>query len=231
MNPNNNKSSLNLWLDILLLLALLMVYEHHATGIIIHEWLGISIGLVSIVHILLHWKWITCVTRKFFTKMASEHRLKYILNVFIFISFSTILFAGLMMSRSVLPFLGIKVAETPFWRWLHFTSVDITVWLVAIHIALNWRWILNAFKQYILNPVRQLTARNPVSQLVQSQIVSERKRNCRESSGTRGNLPGKARQAPRGKAERLQSERERRQESRSPPDRGPPGARACAWPP
>jgi hypothetical protein len=151
----SNKSSVNLGLDILLLIALLTVYEQHGTGIAIHEWLGISIGFAAIVHILLHWKWITCITRKFFAKMASGQRLKFVLNLLIFISFSTIIFAGLMMSRSALPSLGIKIAETHFWRWLHFTSVDITIWLVAFHIALNWKWILNAIKHHIVSPLKQ----------------------------------------------------------------------------
>jgi len=58
-----NKTVLNLLLDTGLLLTLFLMYEVKATGEAIHEWLGVGIALVMIVHILLHWQWVLTVTQ------------------------------------------------------------------------------------------------------------------------------------------------------------------------
>lgn len=151
-----SKTTLNLLLDIGLLLILFLVYEVKATGEAIHEWLGVAIALVMIVHILLHWQWVVTITRRFFAKLKAEPRFQYILNIGIFIGFTTIIFTGLMISRSVLPLIGLQGSNSQFWKWLHFQSADVTFVLAALHIALHWQWIVNAIKRHLILPVRQL---------------------------------------------------------------------------
>jgi hypothetical protein len=146
MLRNNNKRPANLLIDVILLIVLLLSYEHHATGIILHEWFGIAIATILIVHILFHWKWISCMIMNFFRENAKGQRLKFALNILIFTGFTTIIFSGLMISKSILPSLGIERTQSHFWRWLHFLSVDIMIWLIAIHIALSWSWIIRTFK-------------------------------------------------------------------------------------
>lgn len=151
-----SKTALNLFLDVALLLVLFLVYEVKATGEAIHEWLGLGIALVMIVHILLHWEWVVSITRRFFAQMKTEPRLRYILNAAIFIGFVTIIFTGLMISRTVLPLIGLQGTNSQFWKWLHFQAADVTFTLTALHIALHWQWIVNAVKRYLILPVRQL---------------------------------------------------------------------------
>ena len=155
MFPNHCRSfpRLNLWIDILLLIVFLMVFESRATGITVHEWLGIVIMVGSIIHILLHWRWITCAFSRFLGKLSMEIRLKFIIDMLIFIGFTSILLSGLLISRAILPSLGFRENHSPFWPWLHHFSVDITLFLVALHIAMSWRWIVRHVKKYILVPM------------------------------------------------------------------------------
>lgn len=149
-----SKTKINLMLDIALFLVFLVVYEAKATGEVVHEWLGVGIVAVILLHILLHWQWVVHITQRFFQKIESESRINYIVNMVIFISFTTIIFSGLMISRSVLPFFGLAAPDTPFWRMLHSLASDITLGLVALHIALHWQWLANALKRYGIAPVR-----------------------------------------------------------------------------
>lgn len=149
-----SKTKINLSVDIALFLIFLVVYEAKATGEVVHEWLGVGIVAVIILHILLHWQWVVNITRRFFQQLKTEPRINYILNAVLFISFTTIIFSGLMISRSVLPFFGLAAPDTPFWKMLHSLASDITLGLVALHIALHWQWLANAVKRYAITPVR-----------------------------------------------------------------------------
>jgi thiamine transporter ThiT len=38
----------------------------------VHDWSGIIMGLLVLVHLLLHRKWISCMTRQFFNKKEEK---------------------------------------------------------------------------------------------------------------------------------------------------------------
>jgi hypothetical protein len=156
-----SRTKLNLLLDIALLLIFAVTYQAKATGLTLHEWLGVGIGAVIISHILLHWQWVVAITKKFFKKLTAEPRVNYVINAAIFVSFTTAIFSGLMISHSVLPFIGLEAADSGFWKMLHFTSADVTVWLSALHVALHWRWIVDAVKRYVVAPVGQRLGPKP----------------------------------------------------------------------
>ena len=154
-----SKTGINLIVDVILFLVFLVVYQEKATGITWHEWLGVGIVAVIVTHILLNWQWVVSITKRFFQKLHAEPRLDYVVDLGISIGFTTVIFSGLMMSRSVLPFFGLEAASSSLWKTLHATSADVTVWLTALHVALHWRWIVNAVKRYALAPVGQFFRR------------------------------------------------------------------------
>jgi len=150
----NHRTKTNLWVDILIFIVFLIVYEEKATGTTIHEWIGIAIGLVFIVHIILHWKWLLVNTQLFLHRMRTESRINYVLDILIFFGFTTIIFTGIMISESFLPTFGIKTLRSHYWQEIHSVSVNFTLFLVAIHFALHWKWIVNNFKRFIIGPIK-----------------------------------------------------------------------------
>ncbi len=148
------KTKTNLLVDILILIVFLIVYEEEATGTVIHEWLGIAIGLIFIIHIILHWTWLVVNTKLFLHRMRNESRINYVLDVLIFIGFTTVIFSGIMISESFLPTFGMKTGRSHFWQEIHVVSVDITLFLTALHFAMHWKWIVNNFKRYIISPLK-----------------------------------------------------------------------------
>ncbi len=147
---NINKT--NLLLDIAVFIAFLFAMDPRTTGIAIHEWLSIAFGAAMIVHLLLHWKWIVTVTQRFFRKIATKARLNYVLNVLFFIDMTLVIFTGIMISEAALPALGIRLQENFTWRFLHSFTADFSVVILGLHTALHWKWIVDSFKRYLIQP-------------------------------------------------------------------------------
>ncbi|MBK8988346.1 MAG: DUF4405 domain-containing protein [Chloroflexi bacterium] len=139
----------NLWVNLAIVSGFLVALQPHLTGMAIHEWLSLALAGAFLTHILLHWRWVYQTTRRFFSKLARQSRINFILNLVLLTAFTLIIFSGLMISEEVLPFLGLQGTHGGGWKWLHTTSADAVVWLVGLHIALHWKWIVSASKKYL----------------------------------------------------------------------------------
>ncbi len=147
------KNLINLSLDALIFIAFLVATAPRFTGIAVHEWLSIAFGAAIVTHLLLHWQWIIGVTRHFFGQAQWRARINYVLNTLFFIDMTIILFTGLMISEAALPLLGIRIAPDRTWRLLHGLASDAGVFILALHVALHWQWLVNALKRHILKPL------------------------------------------------------------------------------
>jgi cytochrome b len=153
-----NRNTVNLFVDITIFLAFLVAMAPHFSGMAVHEWLGISFGAAIVTHLLLHWQWLVEVTKRFFSKAQWSARINYMLNALLFIDVTTIIFTGLMISKSALPALGITLSTGGAWRSIHGFSADLFMVLIGLHVALHWQWIFNSVKRLV---VRQPAARLP----------------------------------------------------------------------
>ena len=141
----------NLLVDLLIVSGFLFASQPHLTGMAIHEWLSLGLAVGFLTHVLLHWRWIYATTRRLFGRMARQSRINYVLNLALLVAFALIFFSGLMISEEILPLVGLQGVHGGAWKWLHTTAADAVVWLVALHIALHWRWIVNAAKKYLFD--------------------------------------------------------------------------------
>ncbi|NTW98097.1 MAG: DUF4405 domain-containing protein [Oscillochloris sp.] len=149
--PNRNLT--NLVIDIAIFVAFLVAMAPHFSGMTIHEWLGVAFGATILSHLVLHWQWIVQVTKRFFSKLQWSARLNYALNALLFIDITVIIFTGLMISEQVLPIFGLTAAHGGAWKMLHSQSADISVYLVGLHVALHWQWIVNMVKRFVITPL------------------------------------------------------------------------------
>ena len=142
-----NRNTTNLVVDSVIFLIFLVVEAPHFSGLPAHEWLGIAIGAGVITHVLLHWQWIIEISRRFFGKAQVLARINYVLNLLLFITITTIIFTGLMISQTVMPLLGITVSQNHMWRGVHTAAAGLFIGLIALHVALHWQWVVNLLRR------------------------------------------------------------------------------------
>lgn len=151
----------NLVIDSLIFAAFLLMESPNLSGNTIHEWLGIALLATIVVHLLLHWSWITSVGKTFFKKLWHSSRLKFMLDILVFLSIITVSLSGLMISKTALPLLGITLGEAGgVWKELHKLAADASVLLIGLHFALNWKVVVAMFKKYVFSPIGRLFHQN-----------------------------------------------------------------------
>ena len=148
-----NRSKVNLMIDFVIFLGFLIGSAPHFTGMAIHEWLGLAFGAGIVTHLLLHWQWVVETSKRIFSKLPGKTRINYILNIALFIAVTLIAFTGVMISETALPALGITLSENHAWTMVHKLSADISVFLIGLHVALHWQWIVDAARRYIVAPI------------------------------------------------------------------------------
>ncbi len=157
--PRGMSRTHKLWIvDVTLFALFLLVMNVPLTGIAIHEWLGIAIGVGLVVHLVQHGNWLATVTQRFLNATSLMNRLNYVMTGLLFVAFSSIIVSGLVISEAAMPWLGVATASSVFWLWLHLISVNFVLLLTALHIALNWRWIANSFDRLVTKPFQARAA-------------------------------------------------------------------------
>jgi uncharacterized protein DUF4405 len=141
------RTRLDFWLDGLLLVAYTLAYSLGFTGIAVHEWLGIGLGVVLLVHLTLHWDWVIRTTQKLLRGNGRE-RFIWLVNLLLLVSMTLCIASGILISEVALPALGIALPASSFWRQVHGTTATLTLILVPIHAALRWRWIVGVARRF-----------------------------------------------------------------------------------
>ena len=154
-----NLTRVNLWYDIAIFLAALFAPAVAFTGLLIHEWLGIGLALAVVIHLLLHWQWIAQITRRLFGGANWSARLNYVVNWLFFIDLTIITVTGILISEVALNQLGITLPRNMIARPLHTLASDAMIIILALHVGLHGKWIVNTANRYMVQPVVRLFPR------------------------------------------------------------------------
>lgn len=135
-------------LDLLLLGGVLLAYAPRATGLPLHEWLGIALVLPVVLHLLLSWSWISAGVRAFLGARPRS-RVNFVLNLLLFILFVLEIVSGMMISQVALHTLGIGTVDDRAWRALHNLGLNWMLLLLGLHVAMNWHPLLLGLRRYL----------------------------------------------------------------------------------
>ncbi len=128
----------------------IILFDRHAWEEI-HIWTGVIFVLVVILHVALHWGWLSGMIKKIWdalwkkgSRLSSKGRWNAVIDFSIGLSFiisavSGIAFLAEPLLRSVLT-IGMAFNEF-FWDTLHTWSSVIMVIGVFLHLAIHWGWI------------------------------------------------------------------------------------------
>lgn len=139
---------LAIYLDLLLLGAVLLAYSPRATGLAWHEWIGIALIVPTLLHLLLSWSWISAGARAF-QRARPRSRVNFILNLLLFILFVLEITSGMMISQVALHSFGIQTVDDRAWRALHNLGLNWMLLLLGLHLAMNWHPLLLGLRRYL----------------------------------------------------------------------------------
>ncbi len=137
----------NLIVDIAALLIYAVVANPVLTGISLHEWLGLGVFVVFLVHVAMHTDWVIDTCKAAFKQPSFARTGNVILDVMILVVFMVCMVSGLLVSGDVLPALGFFAEGYYFWGPLHAASAKFLLALLLVHVAVHWRWIVLFFKK------------------------------------------------------------------------------------
>lgn len=129
----------NWWLDAALFAAFLSTFFLNITGIEIHQWIGIGIGLMLMAHLVMHIDWVGCVITRFSGKCTASARVNLIIDMFLMGGFAMIIFTGLIIST----WLNLAFIDYSAWWTVHVISAVTTLFALLVKLFLHRKWIVN----------------------------------------------------------------------------------------
>lgn len=139
------KTILKIAVDIGMTVMLLLLMTYELIGAAAHEWLGIGIFGLFVVHHILNRKWIRCV---FKGKYALFRIWQTILVIGILLTMVGSMYSGVILSEHALSFLPIK-GGWAFARSLHMVCAYWGFILMSLHLGLHWGIMVGMAKRFV----------------------------------------------------------------------------------
>ncbi len=123
--------------DFFMTILLLLLMAFQVTGQEFHEWLGVGMLVLFLVHNILNYKW---YKNLFKGKYNIIRILRTIINIAVFVSMLCLAYSGIVMSRYVFEF--ISAGGMALARRMH---MAVSYWgfvLMSIHLGFHWRMVV-----------------------------------------------------------------------------------------
>ena len=127
------KSGMKRIIDACMTILLLFLMAYQVTGEVLHEWIGIGMTVLVIVHQILNRKWYGAL---FKGRYRSYRILTTAVNVLQLLSFALTAFCGMSMSGHAVPFLY-GMAPVSLARRMHLSMSHWSFVLMGLHLGLH----------------------------------------------------------------------------------------------
>lgn len=134
--------------DAAMTVLLLLLMGRQFLGDCAHEWIGISMFVLFIVHHVLNFGSYRGLARG---KFSASRLVQTIVGILLLIDMLGLMISGIMMSRYVFAFLPTHGGMT-FARILHLLCVYWGFVLMSLHIGLHWDMILKSIRRAVKLP-------------------------------------------------------------------------------
>ena len=151
-----NKHKWNWMMDAVLLAGFLATFFLDLTGLVVHQWLGVALGLLAGYHFLSHWDWVKSVTLRFVGQTSRQARYYYVIDAGLMLGFALILVTGLVISS----WLALPLENYTAWKNIHVVASIVTLLIIVVKIGLHWRWIVTTARRFFV-PAAPAVANRP----------------------------------------------------------------------
>jgi len=131
------------WIDLFLLVGFLAAFYVNLTGVSMHQWLGLAITILALVHLILHWDWVKAVFTRLFVKSSARARVYLLLDVLIMLGAAVMFETGLVIST----WFNLDLSNYADWLDIHVYSSVIALGITVLKLGLHWRWIVSVAKK------------------------------------------------------------------------------------
>lgn len=134
-----NTQKFKIVIDILLTAALLLLMPYELVGEAAHEWIGVGMFVILIIHHILNRKWIGHAGRGKYTPVRI---MQTILVCLLVVSILGSMLSGIILSRHVFDFINIRGISVLAGR-VHMTCAYWGFVLMSLHLGIHWRMIMS----------------------------------------------------------------------------------------
>lgn len=139
------KNILKIVVDIGMTVMLLFLMTYELIGAAVHEWLGMGMFCLFIIHHILNRKWSRCVFKGKYTLFRIWQT---VLAIGILLTMVGSMYSGVVLSEHALSFLAIKGGRA-FAREVHMIAAYWGFVLMSLHLGLHWSMMMGMAKQCI----------------------------------------------------------------------------------
>lgn len=142
------KMILKLAVDIGMTAALLLLMAYELVGQAAHEWIGIGMFVLFVIHHILNGRWIRNLLRGRYNPVRI---MQTGLVLLILCAMAGLMVSGIILSRHALSFLPIKGGRS-FARNLHMLSAYWGFVLMSVHLGFHWSMMMGMAKKFFPKP-------------------------------------------------------------------------------
>ena len=133
MHEKHNNNMTRRIIDMFMTILLLFLMAYQVTGEVLHEWIGIGMTVLVIVHQILNRKWYGAL---FKGRYRAYRIVTTAVNTLLLLSFALTAFCGMSMSGHAVPFLY-GMAPVSFARRMHLSMSHWSFVLMGLHLGLH----------------------------------------------------------------------------------------------
>lgn len=132
-------------IDFCLTAGLLLLMAYELIGKAVHEWIGVGMILLFILHHLLNWNWLSQVMNG---KYTAYRMLQTTIAALVFLSMVGLMISGVILSSHVFKFLSIDFGLS-FARTLHLLCAYWGFVLMSVHIGFHASMLLGVLRKVL----------------------------------------------------------------------------------
>ena len=136
------KQIIKIFVDVVMTGLFIVLMAFHITGNEVHEWLGILLFVLFVLHHMLNISWCKTLFRGRYPPMRI---FMLVLNGLLFIAMLGMMVSGMMLSHEVLGFLHLRAGM--FGRRLHMVSTAWGYLLMSMHLGMHWGMVVGMMRR------------------------------------------------------------------------------------